>query len=263
MCDHLSHVKTHAHPVIRMPNDTLKTLHMGALPIEEITCAYGAWVTIAQGIRTQAACSHAPELLQTMTAYLVLLLAVFSRLLPHAFGVAGINVTAVGGGLLYFGARQPRWQAWIAAAAMALTDLYLTVVVYRSPFHVRSYLITWIWYAGVCLLGRALLSRDALAKADVSQNNASRGASGRPSPGGWRILAAAGTSATSFFLLSNFVVWMGGMYPHTAAGLAACYAAAVPFYANDLASTVAVAGVLLRLPVLLARWMRAQPVATR
>jgi hypothetical protein len=40
------------------------------------------------------------------------------------------------------------------------------------------------------------------------------------------------------------------MYPATAAGLGACYAAAIPFYANDLISTALVAGALFGLPVL-------------
>ena len=68
-----------------------------------------------------------------------------------------------------------------------------------------------------------------------------------------RVVAGAAGSATSFFLLSNFVVWMGKMYPHTAAGLGACYVAALPFYRNDLVSTGIVAGVLFGLPVLAAR----------
>ena len=42
-------------------------------------------------------------------------------------------------------------------------------------------------------------------------------------------------------------------YPHTVAGLAACYAAAVPFYRNDLLSTALVAGLAFGVPVLLRR----------
>jgi hypothetical protein len=33
------------------------------------------------------------------------------------------------------------------------------------------------------------------------------------------------------------------MYPHTLGGLTACYAAGLPFYRNDLVSTLLVAGV--------------------
>lgn len=165
-----------------------------------------------------------------MFAYLVLLLAVLSRILPHAFHATSVNFTAVGGGLLFFGSRRTRWQALVAVVAMAITDFYLTVYAYGFPFHLRGYLITWAWYGAVCLVGHALLSgkRSAL-----------------------RVWGAVLASATSFFVLSNLLVWMaGGLYPHTAEGLGACYVAAIPFYANDLMSTAITAGALFGLPVL-------------
>ena len=166
-----------------------------------------------------------------MTAFLVLFLAAISRLLPHAAHAVGINFTAVGAGLLFFGSRAPRWQAAIAAAVMALTDVYLTTQVFGLAFHPAGYLVTWAWYAAVCLLGSALLRKVTAL----------------------RVVAGVFASATSFFLLSNFMVWAGsGMYPHTAAGLASCYQLAVPFYANDLASTAIVSGVLFGLPALAA-----------
>jgi hypothetical protein len=40
------------------------------------------------------------------------------------------------------------------------------------------------------------------------------------------------------------------MYAHSAVGLANCYLAGLPFYANDLMSTALVAGVLFGLPAL-------------
>jgi len=43
-------------------------------------------------------------------------------------------------------------------------------------------------------------------------------------------LAAVG-SATGFYLVTNFAVWLGGtMYPHTAAGLMTSFVAGWPFY---------------------------------
>lgn len=162
-----------------------------------------------------------------MLAYLVLLLAVCSRVLPHAFHSVGLNITAVGGSLLFFGARRPRWQAGVATLAFALTDVYLTRVVYGYPFHVGDYAVTWAWYLGVCLLASSVLRQVTPV----------------------RVALATLTSATSFFLLSNFVVWLGsGMYSHSAAGLGTCYVSALPFYANDLVSTGLTAGVLFGLP---------------
>ena len=167
-----------------------------------------------------------------MTAFLILILAAFSRLIPHALHGIGLNFTAVGGGLLFFGARRPRWQALIGMAAMAATDVYLTRVVFDYAFHLRAYLLTWAWYAGVCFLGSGLLRRLTALRA----------------------LAAVFCSATSFFLLSNFAVWLeSAMYAHSVAGLFTCYEAAVPFYANDVVSTGLTVAVLFALPVAAAR----------
>ncbi len=165
-----------------------------------------------------------------MSAYLVLLLAILSRILPHAFHATSVNFTAVGGGLLFFGSRRSRWQALLAVIAMAMTDYYLTVYAYGFPFHLRGYLVTWAWYGAVCLIGYGLLSKQRSAL---------------------RVGGAVLATSTSFFLLSNFMVWAGGgLYPHSAAGLGACYLAAVPFYANDVMSTAVTAGALFGLPAL-------------
>ncbi len=167
-----------------------------------------------------------------MLAFLVLFLAALSRLLPHAMHAVGLNITAVGAGLLFFGSRRPRWQSALAALVMAATDIYLTTVVYSRPFHVREYLVTWAWYAAVCLIGSGLLRKVTPL----------------------RVIAGVLASATSFFLLSNFMVWASGtMYPHSVAGWGACYVAGIPFYANDLVSTGLVSAALFGLPVLAAK----------
>ena len=167
-----------------------------------------------------------------MAAYLVLLFAVFSRFLPHLFNTTAIGFTAVGGGLLYFGARRSRWQLIIAVLALMGADYYLTVFAYGYAWHTSAYLITWAWYAAICLFGHQVL---------------------RGKPSALRVTAGVLTSATSFFVVSNLAVWMGGtMYPQTAAGLGACYVAGIPFYANDLISTAITAGALFGLPALAA-----------
>lgn len=164
-----------------------------------------------------------------MSAYLVLLLALLSRFLPHVFHGIGLNITAVSGGLLFFGSRRPKWQAVIAVGGVALTDVYLTRVVYGYEFHPSAYLITWLWYGAVCVLGSSLLKRTTVL----------------------HVAAAVVSSATGFYLLSNFAVWAGGeLYPHTGAGLVGCFAAGLPFYGNDLVSTGLTTAFLFGLPVL-------------
>jgi hypothetical protein len=174
-----------------------------------------------------------------MLAILVLILAALSRLIPHANHAVAFNFTAVGAGLLFFGSRRPRWEAVLAVAVMALMDVYLTTQVYHYPFHVSGYLVTWAWYAAVCLMGSALLRKVTAL----------------------RVAAGVFASATSFFLVSNFVVWIGsGMYAHSTAGLAGCYAAALPFYGNDLLSTAIVSAVLFGLPALAAKMTESHSV---
>jgi hypothetical protein len=142
--------------------------------------------------------------------------------------------TAVGGSLLYFGARRPLWQGIIPVAALAASDYYLTTRVYNFPFAVQGYLLTWAWYAAVIVLGAILLSKSTTVT---------------------RVASAALLASTSFFIVSNYAVWASapGLYPHTLAGLTTCYAAALPFYRNDLVSTAIVAGLAFGIPELLKR----------
>jgi hypothetical protein len=162
-----------------------------------------------------------------MPAYLLLVLAILTRVLPHH---AMLNFTAVGGALLYFGARRS-WREMLApVAALMATDYFLTVYTYHYAFAWTDYATTWSWAVAVLVLGRILL------KSKTS----------------WlRVGAAVVLGPTSVWLVSDYAVWAGGnMYPHTLSGLVACFAAAVPFYRNDLLSTAIVAGLAFGIPVL-------------
>jgi len=170
-----------------------------------------------------------------MPAYLLLLVAVLTRVLPHA---GWWNLTAVGGALLYFGARRS-WREMLAPLAVLMaTDYYLTVFAYHYSFRWESYLPTWAWYLAAMALGQILLR----ARTTVV-----------------RVTAGALLGPTSFFVLSNYAVWAGGgMYPHTLAGLNACFVAALPFYRNDLISTAIVAGLAFGVPALVRRMSAAR-----
>ena len=99
-----------------------------------------------------------------MVAYFVLLLAVLSRILPVAFHMPGVGFTAVGGGLLFFGARRSRWQTVLVLLALMATDYYLTVYGYGFAFHVQGYVVTWLWYAAVCLMAHGACCRVSLRR---------------------------------------------------------------------------------------------------
>ena len=153
-----------------------------------------------------------------MLAYLFLAfaVAVHARFLPLPFSFAPVTAA-----LLYFGARRPRREMWIPVAALAAAGLYLSRSYYGYALS-ADLLITWVWYAGMVLLG-GMLAKSASAL---------------------RVGAATLAGSVSFFLLSNFAVWaVWSMYPKTAGGLAMCYVAGLPFFRNALVSDLFFAAV--------------------
>ena len=61
----------------------------------------------------------------------------------------------------------------------------------------------------------------------------------RENQSGLRLAIVGFTGATTFFVVSNFGVWISGShYPHSVAGLIDCYFRAIPFYRNSLISMV-------------------------
>jgi len=174
-----------------------------------------------------------------MPAYLLLVVAILTRVVPHH---DFLNFTAVGGALLYFGARRP-WREMLAPlAALMVTDYCLTVFTYHYAFAWQAYVTTWAWYLAVMVLGRILLK---------SQTT-------------WlRVGAGVVLGPTSFWLISNYAVWAGGdMYPHTLSGLWTCYVAAVPFFRNDLLSAGIVAALAFGLPALVRKTRLSRAAST-
>jgi len=176
-----------------------------------------------------------------MAAYLLLLAALLSRVIPHA---GWFGFTAVGGSLLYFGARRNWREMLLPVAALAAVDYYLTVFAYGYGFHAQDYLVTWGWYAAAIVLGRILLAN----KVSVP-----------------RVAAASLLGPTSFFLVSNYAVWAashqpGGMYAPGATGLLTCYVAGLPFYGRDLISTALVLTLAFGAPIAVRRMLESRHV---
>jgi hypothetical protein len=166
-----------------------------------------------------------------MIAYLLLLVAIITRVVPHA---GWLNFTAVTGALLYFGARRSWREMAVPLVAFMATDYFLTVFTYHYPFRWESYVPTWTWYIAAMALGQILLhARTSFV----------------------RVASAAVLGPTSFWLVSNYAVWAGsGMYPHTLAGLQTCYVAGIPFYRNDLASASLLLAAAYGIPALVRRF---------
>ena len=153
---------------------------------------------------------------RTLFVSSLVVLAAFSRLLPHPPNVAPIMALA-----LFSGAALDRRIAFLVPlAALSLSDLVI------------GFYPGWEWVYGSFLATVAIgftLSR-------------------RRSAG--RVAGAALTGSVLFFIVTNFASWLAAAlpYPRSFAGLMECYAAALPFFRNsligDAAYTAALFGLL-------------------
>lgn len=146
--------------------------------------------------------------------YLLVVFVVASRLLPHP-----MNFTPVGALALFSGAYVANKRAWlIPVAVLFISDLYMG---FYSPIVMLS---VYISFAISAVLGRFVLSN----KRSVL-----------------RVGGAAVGSATILFVLSNFALWLTGLYyPMTMEGLTLCFVRAIPFYGYSLAGDLFYAAVL-------------------
>jgi vitamin B12 transporter len=177
------------------------------------------------------------------TAVLLVLLGALSRLIPHP-----PNFAALGALALYAGARLPRaWAFAVPLGAMALSDAVLDFGTGRAAV---SALRLTIYATFVLIVAGGRLARR--------------------SSGALRLAGLSLGASVTFFVTSNLAEWVGDpLYPKTPAGLALCYAAAIPFFWNtlfaDLLGTAALFGLdalsrrerslLAAAPCLLVLWL--------
>ena len=156
---------------------------------------------------------------------LLILLAAFSRLIPHPPNFTPVGAMALFGAA-YFSKRY--LALVIPIIAMWLSDLVLNNVIYAQYFDsfVLFYPGFYWTYSAFIVIG---LVGFFLLKRTKPQN----------------ILIASLSASILFFLLSNFGVWASGMmYPKDFSGLLACYTAAIPFFQNTLMGDLVYCGVL-------------------
>jgi hypothetical protein len=136
----------------------------------------------------------------------IVLLGAMARLLPHPWNFTPLVATGLFAGAY---ARKMSTAAAATLLSLAVSDVFLDLYAYRR----FDKGFVWIYAAALVpvLLGRWV----------------------RGGKGAMGLAAATLASSLSFFAITNFSVWVGGLYPHTLAGLAACYAAGIPFYWNQ------------------------------
>lgn len=145
------------------------------------------------------------------TVIALIALAVVSRLLPHPPNFVFLGALGLFAGCHFRG---------IAAILIPLVALLISYVIghFASITGMGFYnpVVMITVYAGIAVSGLiGMTLRD------------------RRSAG--RVVTASLACSATFFLLSNFGVWLSGMYSVSFAGLLACYAAALPFFQYTLA----------------------------
>ncbi|HTO36025.1 MAG TPA: DUF6580 family putative transport protein, partial [Flavobacterium sp.] len=159
---------------------------------------------------------------------LLILLAAFSRLIPHPPNFTPVGAMALFGAA-YFSKRYLAFA--VPLLAIWLSDLVLNNVLYAQYFDGFSFFYPgfyWIYSAFIAigLIGFFLLKK-------IKPLN---------------IFLASLAASSLFFLVSNFGVWASGvMYPKDFNGLLACYTAAIPFFQNTIVGDLVYCGVLFGL----------------
>jgi len=150
--------------------------------------------------------------LQLFIAVTLIVLAAAVRILPHPMNITPIGAMAIFSGSLF----RNRWAAFLLPlGALFAGDLF--VGLYQLMF------IVYFSFALSVAIGRRFA--------------ASRSVAG--------VGGAVFLGALQFFAVTNFALWaLGGFYPKTLAGLATCFANALPLFWNTLAGDILYAAVL-------------------
>lgn len=136
----------------------------------------------------------------------IIILAALSRLIPHLPNFTAVSAAALFGAAYY---NKKYTALLVPIAILFITDAII-------GFYPG---MGWV-YASFIMV--AIIGLFMLQKMSVT-----------------RVIGASLLASVSFYLFTNFGVWMAGtMYPHTAAGLVDCYIAAIPFSRYEVLGTL-------------------------
>lgn len=144
-----------------------------------------------------------------ITAVLLILFAAFSRLLPHPMNFTPVVAIALFSGV-YF---NKKYALLIPIAAMLISD---SIIGFYSG-------IQYV-YGSFVLVGLiGYWSKNRIQNSSAGKKVVTLG-------------AVSLISSVLFFIITNFGVWMSGIYyDKTFAGLIQCYTMAIPFFRNSVA----------------------------
>ncbi|MDH3977672.1 MAG: hypothetical protein OEU86_04100 [Gammaproteobacteria bacterium] len=157
--------------------------------------------------------------------YVLIALTIILRLLPHPFGL-----TPVGALGLFAGSYCSPKIAWLVPLiALAVGDLL------GGGYNIVVFVCVYIGFLAGPLFGYLLLRK--------KRNPA-------------RLIIAAFTAALIFFIVSNFGIWLAGMYPPTLAGLVECYVNGLPYFRMALIGDLVYSGILFGAAELFRRYTK-------
>lgn len=142
----------------------------------------------------------------------LIVLAILSRLLPHAPNFTAASAVALFGAAYY----DKKILAFLVPITAVLVSDLLLGGLYRG--------MEWVYASYIAIAALGFMLRN---KTTVS-----------------RVFILSVISSICIYVISDFGVWLGTIYPHTWTGLVACYVAALPFLRNWLLGDLFYGGVL-------------------
>lgn len=142
----------------------------------------------------------------------LIFISAFGRLLTNEMAI--YNFTAIGASALFAGItfKNKRLAYVVPLASLLLSDLFFELFTSIQGFYGPSMAVNYGAFILVTFIGTKIRKANAV-----------------------NILLASIGTGVLYFLLSNLGTWaFQDLYPKTFAGLMQCYAAAIPFYRNDL-----------------------------
>lgn len=156
---------------------------------------------------------------------LLVLLAAFSRLIPHPPNFSPIGAMALFGSA-YFSRKHVA--LLLPILAMWVSDMVINNVVYAQYFEGFTFFYQGFYWTYGAFIAIGVIGFYVLKKVRFVN-----------------VLLAALLASVAFFVISNFGVWASGtMYPKTLNGLYACYTAGIPFFKNTISGNLVYSGVL-------------------
>jgi hypothetical protein len=161
--------------------------------------------------------------------------AALCRLVPHPPNATPIAAMALFGGACF---TNRKMAYLLPLAAMLLSDLVLGCTRYGMLILLASQPVVYACFMATTALGQIIQDRRSA----------------------WQVGTATLAGSVLFFVVTNLAVWATGrLYPLTGPGLAACYAAGIPFFRNSLVGDVGFTAILFGGLALLENrvaWMR-------